>query len=112
MATRSARLAYGTTSEAGDNFVFTGPAGITTIVKSIYLFNTSGETASPLLLIQDSAGIRIWFYLLPSFLEDTDTRLDPCWIVLNPGDQLDVFSEVTGLMYNVSGAYLPGTAEE
>lgn len=87
--------------------MYTCPADSIVIVKSLYFFNPGEATAQLLLLLQDSAGIRIWLYQVPSFLGDTDTRLDPCWVTMNPGDQLDLFSETTGLMYNVSGAILP-----
>jgi hypothetical protein len=110
MATRSAQLATGVTASGGDNFVYTCPADVTTLVKSLYWWNLTGSSVSPLLLVQSLGSVRTWLFQDGSVANGDFRAHDPIWFVMQPGDQLDVFCGLTGIMYFISGAELDGTA--
>lgn len=108
MATRSQLLGFHAFSTPRDLFVWTGPAGATTIVKRLSTFNSGGAAIV--------ARWRIFRAGLTLELRADNHAVGEAkdlevWWAIQPGDRLGVrILETSGFYYYVSGATLEGVS--
>lgn len=98
MTIYSKRLCDGIATSGGFRLVFTAPAGVTTVVRVVDLYiDASGSTVAQLLL---NSTQRLFSVPTPAALTSyhQDTRQ-----VLNPGDTLEVYSDISNVEYAISG---------
>jgi len=107
VAVRSARIASGAAASGTTTTLVTCPAGKTYIVKDIRVSHTSTGNTQYILATASGPG-SVWL--------DHGTLTAPVvksyqgFIVLEPGNQLVIFSSAAAIDYWVSGAELDGTA--
>lgn len=106
MAVRSANLAVGTKSGAGITTVATVPAGETWIIKDIRTYASGGAVRA---LVGAARG-GLLVPISDGSLPNAGSRGVECWVVLEPGDEIQVFSNSTTFDFWVSGAMLSGVA--
>lgn len=103
--TRSAQLALATFSGTGTHNVYTAPAGKRVILKSASVQNRS-TTPGKLYLQVQGIGSVAQFFTSPDLAQYADAY-ETFWIVLKPGDVLQVVSPTaTSFSVMASGAEL------
>lgn len=109
MPVRSARLAVGLSGAgASQKTVYTCPAGRTAVLKDVRLVGRS-DPAQPVTLYMVSGPTLV--YLVRASLAANQTAAAQGFVVLEPGDQLNIDTPVTDhAAYWVSGAELDGVA--
>lgn len=108
---RSAVLAANAIGTAGQTLrLFTVPAGITVIVKSVVITNLGGTAANVRVNVQ-SAAVGIVATLLEQSVSTTTPLLVNTSVVMGPGNIMVITSDVTGPHVWVSGTILQGVAQ-
>lgn len=109
MPVRTARLAAGLSGAgASQKTVYTCPGGVTAIVKDVRLVGRS-DPAQPVTLYMVSGPVLV--YLVRASLAANATAAAQGFIVLEPGDHLNIDTPVTDhAAYWVSGTELAGVA--
>lgn len=107
VAVRSARLAAGN-APAGTTTLFTVPAGKTFIVKDIRAANTSGANTN--FIITATSGTNFCWLLQGVAAVNQTYSVTPTFLVLEPGDQLLLFTSAQPMQFWISGAELLGVA--
>lgn len=106
MTTRSARLARGESTTGALVSVYTCPAGKTTIVKDIRIY--AGVANSRAVVLVRGGGHA------PSIVDQALTAVSvvskDCWVILEPGDEIVVYSQSGTFVFWISGAELAGVA--
>jgi hypothetical protein len=100
-------LLRGRLTAAGFGPAFVCPAGQTTIVKSAYLFCDSAVAIKPAIFIRPPGGA-FYSILTNTLIDSYEVGLWEGWVVLNEGDELEVYGDAAGLSYWVSGSILAG----
>lgn len=106
MTTRSARLAVGTSTTSAVVAVYTCPAGKTTLVKDVRLY--AGTSVGRAVLLARHSGVDV--SIVDEAMSAVSVVQKQGFIVLEPGDQLCVYSSTNTFTFWVSGAELAGTA--
>jgi hypothetical protein len=107
--TRSARLWASSIVGRPSGTVYTCPAGLVTILKSVAW--SVGPTPNQVYIgIGGPAGIGLNFFHVVIGDTDPTLGLEQCWIVLEPGDEVTVFCDAGTLVTWGSGAQLSQTA--
>lgn len=105
---RSKRLAAGTTtSTASWSTVYTVPTGYTTIVKQIYYYNFSAAAIFPSFAVLLAGGGQYDVLRYPSLAAGTLLQI-PLWLCLEAGDSFQLYENVAGDKFYISGAELIG----
>jgi hypothetical protein len=109
-AVRSAPLFVGSiTLGPGEQTIYTSPPGVITLVKSFYLYNSSGEVLAWNLQHVALSGSRA-ILAIDSALAAAAFVTPEVWAVLDPADELQVYSDQAGTSAVVGcyGAQLTG----
>lgn len=106
MVTRSAQLAAGDVAAAGDTVIYTCPAGIRTIVKSVYLFDIGGGGIVNVSVLTAGSSTDKVLYWVTTGTALIVHKLDPLWTVLEEGDRLQVRLDSANGRFIASGAEL------
>lgn len=108
MAVRSSRLARGATTAGSTAFVYTCPPGKTAIVKDVVLWGfVGGVTRFALYMTSGPTQVALVDQAIAGF---QTARFGGLFAVLEPGDQLSVFSQGAVAQFWISGAELEGVA--
>lgn len=109
MGVRSVSLCQGNSSPAGTLFtVYTCPAGRTAIVKDIRLSEAAGATTR--CVVQAVSGAQQVHIVETNLSANAAYRETGAFVVLEPGDELKVFSSGGTFRFRISGAELDGVA--
>lgn len=109
MPVRTKRLAQGSSAPVGTTqVIYTAPAGETVIVKDIHLDGEAAASTRAAVQVSSGSG---WQSLTDGPLQALGVRSLQIWVVLQPGDQLRVYSEGSFFLYWVSGTELEGVAD-
>ena len=111
MPVRTQRLGLGVTPGADvAGTAYTCPAGETTILKDWRIGTPGGNTCSRAIVYLSSGGVVV--PLFDGALAAFDTRGGTPWVVLHPGDELQVLAAThPGFQYWLSGTELHGVAD-
>jgi hypothetical protein len=92
--------------------IYTVPAGMTLLVKSLYIFNGASTPQPANVQHQTSAGTAGVIAFSGSIAAD-EIFSPPIWAVLEPGDQLTIYAGEgsANVLFAIYGALLTGTAE-
>ena len=104
---RSQTLIQSTTSAAGFSPIWVTPADHVTLVKTMFVYNTSANSADTSLQIARAGGtnaVILWRMVLNSGEFENWSG----WAVLNPGDLCRVYTTQGGVVVWVCGAVLLG----
>lgn len=107
MAVRSARLAIGDSTAGAAIDIYTCPAGKTAIVKDVRVWAENGACPRVAVYV-DSGADRAAFF--DAAVGNLAVGVAQGFIVLEPGDQVGIFSQTVAVAYHVSGAELDGVA--
>jgi hypothetical protein len=105
---RSQALLRHQAAVAADDHRFTCPAGMITLVKSYALWNNGAASTSVLIQLVTADG-SLAVPILSQTVAQYTGLTGQLWTVLNPGDQLSVYSSIAGLVSWISGAVLQGS---
>lgn len=111
MTVRSTRLGFGQIASGAFHSIYTCPAGWRTIVKSVNVDNSGGAATNVTILAQNASGSTNANLALLSLTNNT-AYLWSGWVVLNPADQLFLYSSAAALDYWASGTLLQLTGSE
>lgn len=106
MAVRSANLAVGTAPTSTVATAATCPAGETWIIKDVRVYSATGTPRAYVGVARGSLQCSIVDESVPG----PGSRGLECWVVLEPGDSIEVYSQTNTSSYWVSGAMLVGVA--
>lgn len=109
MAVRTKSLVNGATMLVGGGTLYTCPAGETTIVKQLVLFNGSAAPQSLQVLHFDGTNSNVLVFQSVAGL--TPLRLGELFIVLQPGDVLQGSSALGTGVFSAYGTQLEGVAD-
>lgn len=107
--TRTKQLGYIQPPDTANHVIYTVPAGMTTIVKEICMWNGTGSTANIEAIVQPS-GASTNYQVAFETVTDASLHRVSSWTVLGPGDELIVTTTVALVKVYVSGAELSGVA--
>ena len=108
MPVRSNRFARGATTVGSTVRVYTVPAGKTAIVKDVVLWGfVGGVSRFALYAVSGAAQVAIVDQAIGGF---QSARFSGLFVVLEPGDSLQVFSQGAAAQFWTSGAELDGVA--
>jgi hypothetical protein len=106
VTTRSSALFVGHVEVAGGTDRITVPPSTVWLVKTMQLFNLGSSPTLPIMyMVNPATGTQI--YLYSASIAVQNIVLLQLWTVLEPGDELAIYSSEPGLHYWVSGAQLP-----
>jgi len=108
---RSTQLAAYHSTAAFTGTVFTCPTGWRTIVKSVSAFNTTAASSLVQSYVYHPAN-GAYVLTLNSTLQANTASFWDGWVVLNPGDLLQVALQVAGINVWASGTLLRLTGAE
>lgn len=108
MAVRSKEFARGETAGSGQFVVYTCPVGKTSIIKDLRCTN-QGAPARVIVWLVTRGASSVWLRSR-AVLSNLDNDIDLCFVVLEPGDQLEFFADGADVHYYVCGAELDGVA--
>jgi hypothetical protein len=104
---RSQRLFAHHSTAAGYGTGWTCPDGFVTLAKTCYIHNAATAAAIVQLVVTTYTGTAVYMLLHETIEADADTKWEG-WIALNPGDQINVFTDQIGPTFWLSGAVLAG----
>jgi hypothetical protein len=106
VTTRSTALFVGHVAAAGGTGKITVPPAAVWLLKTIQLFNQGSSPSNSIVyIVNPSTGTQIYVY--QAALGVQELVLQELWAVLEPDDELAVYSSEPGLNYWISGAVLP-----
>lgn len=107
MPVRSARLAAGTSTNLSEKVAYTCPAGKTAILKDVRIHSpVDGLSQASVFMVSGPSAVTLIVGSIPALGQKSEQG----FIVLEPGDQLRVFSNGGTFNYWLSGAELDGLA--
>lgn len=106
MTTRTSRLAVGNSTTSAVVVVYTCPAGKTAIVKDVRLY--AGSSVGRAVFLARHSGTDVSIIDEPMTASSVTQKQG--FIVLEPGDQLAVYSSTNTFAFWASGAELAGVA--
>lgn len=109
MSVASAVLAKFTTAAAGWTTIGTVGVGQTWIVKSASMFNASAAARDVRIYANDSPGSNIGVIFFQGINAGAVGYWNG-WVVLGPGNNIQVYSDAAGVTFWISGSKLNGVA--
>lgn len=88
---------------------FTVPSGYTVLLKAAIFESGASATASVGVRILHTNGVAVWAYINQTLAAGADSYWSG-WHALGPGDQIEAYSNQTGVDVWISGAVLNGVS--
>lgn len=109
MPVRSKALAGGALSSSADTLLYTCPADVTTVVRSLVVVNRNAAAKNVRVWHLTAGGTVIYWCGVTTIASEGVLELDS-WRALEPGDTVKAFASGLSMTFGLYGAELAGVA--